>query len=380
MVTLREALAGHPFRLAGLGTFLAAGVLLVSARGGGTTVQETGTGSPNIRAMQLVTTSAGWVLTDARLVWTDGVQSNDITPSGLEASAIRSVVFQDAMRGWAVAQTAASEQATELAVLRTVDGGESWTSAGTISAFSTAEGMVSADFSDEHGWVLVQLESSSNFSVGELYGTRDGGASWTKLAAPIAGQIRFASPTLGLVAGGPAGSDLYVTRDGGNSWQPVSLTAPPPFASAQPVYGVPSFTDSAHGVLPVTFVGNPSGVGFYVTADGAVSWTIEASFVIPAALEQGARFPIDVAGRSTWVVATPNGRTVFSTQDRGRSWTQVAANGLGDGVAEIDFANALSGWSRIEYGRCAGFKTDCVLIIELHRTQDGGQTWSELRP
>src|SRR5260370_299530 len=60
-----------------------------------------------IRAMQLVEHYNGWILTDSGLLWTssDGDRWNDITPLGLDATAILAVHFADVSHGWVVAST-----------------------------------------------------------------------------------------------------------------------------------------------------------------------------------------------------------------------------------------------------------------------------------
>jgi hypothetical protein len=113
----------------------------------------------------------------------------------------------------------------------------------------------------EHDWILVGVESSSNFSVGELWRTVDGGTTWVKLAAPNGGAIHFVTLMLGFLAGGSLGEKLFITRDGGSSWQAQTVAPPQPLAQGTPVYAVPSFSNDKNGVLPVTFSGAPASGG-----------------------------------------------------------------------------------------------------------------------
>jgi photosystem II stability/assembly factor-like uncharacterized protein len=231
----------------------------------------------------------------------------------------------------------------------------------------------------KHGLLLASLESSSNFSAAELYRTDDGGRTWTKLDAPSDGTIRFATPQLGFIAGGPSHDALYGTHDGGDSWQQQSVTLPPGFADAYLVYGVPTFTDNRRGILPVTLIRGAPAVAFYSTADGGESWTLADIRTVPGALEQGVGVATKILDSDSWIVAAPNGQTVFSTASGGRSWRMIAPNGLAPGVVEVDFATLGDGWSLISSGPCTGSKGDCTITSEARWTMDGGQTWDLLR-
>jgi photosystem II stability/assembly factor-like uncharacterized protein len=335
-------------------------------------------GGSSVRSMQLVTPSEGWVLTDEALLWTSGSPgaSRSITPANQAPAAIGAVFFVDAPHGWVAAATGRAEQATELTIFRTENNGSTWTPA-KLTTSPGASDPASFSFVDlRHGWLLVDVESSSNFNLGELYRTSDGGATWSKVSAPSGGTIRFATQTLGFLAGGPAGDKLYVTRDGGSSWQPQTVPLPQGFADAVPVYGTPVFTGARVGVLPVTLSGIAmSAVVFYATADAGASWEVAAVRLVPGSLEQGAAVPSDVLGADSWVTVSPSGARVFLTEDRGRSWRVVAPNGLPAGVSQVDFATPARGWSLISAGECPESKDNCTLTREVRKTADGGQTW-----
>ncbi|HEU4758476.1 MAG TPA: hypothetical protein VFT91_00710 [Dehalococcoidia bacterium] len=363
-------------------------ILAASACAGGTAVenpasQQTGRA---VRSMQLLTPAEGWALTDQALKWTNdgGLKWTDISPPSVPASAIKGLFFLDAQRGWIVAPGTADVTATEqLVAFRTSDGGRSWAPSALGLPDTDSRGAPAyVNFADPgHGWVVVKSVSSSNFSIGDLFRTADGGITWTKLSIPIGDPVRFANASDGWTAGGPAGDKLYVTRDGGDSWQAQTVAPPPDFQSSYPVYHLPVFTTAQEGVLPVTFTGAASGVVFYITRDGGKSWTFETSAANSEPLHLGVPIPVDVVDASTWVAALSNGARVFATRDGGRSFREVAPNGMPAGVFDIDFTTGEIGWALVQTGECPpGLKTGCTTISQLLETTDAGQTWTTLNP
>jgi hypothetical protein len=330
------------------------------------------------RDLQLVTASEGWLLKDDGLFWVRDAtgSARQITPN-TDAARISTVFFRDASQGWAIASAGRVEDGVAYDVFRTTTGGSSWTRSALVAS-PAASAPSALDFVDaNHGWLLVGIESSSNFSLAELYRTQDGGATWQRLEAPSSGTVRFVTATLGFISGGPAGDKLFVTRDGGTSWQAVTVDLPQAFSQALPVYGTPSFKDARTGVLPVTLGGTgATAVAFYLTSDGGATWTFSALRIVPGTFEQGAAVASDVVGTDSWVVVAPSGVRVFTTTDRGKTWRVVAPNGLPPGVAKIDFATVSRGWGLISGGECpADQKDSCVFTREARRTADGGQTW-----
>jgi photosystem II stability/assembly factor-like uncharacterized protein len=175
-----------------------------------------------------------------------------------------------------------------------------------------------------------------------------------------------------------------VTRDGGISWQQQQVTPPPGFNANYPGYDLPVFTSAEDGVLPVAFSWEPGGPAFYTTHDGGASWTLAASVACRRPQCAGQIFPSAVIGESKWVVATSGsgGILVFRTDSGGESWKPVTPDGLpaGAGFFNLTLATAEVGWGVVGFGECRGFKTDCVHHVQLHRTTDGGRTWTRLYP
>jgi photosystem II stability/assembly factor-like uncharacterized protein len=236
------------------------------------------------------------------------------------------------------------------------------------------------DFVDaQHGFLLANVETSSNFSEASLYGTLDGGASWSRVADVGGKAMRFVTPRRGFLVAGPQSDQLLATDDGGHSWQREMIKMPKAYPGVQPTFSPPTFTDAQNGVLPVTFsTSNSPAVAFYSTADGGTSWTLSAEGVrlVPGAIEPGAVLPTTIVAPDSWVVAAPDGHRIYSTATHGASWRAVAPNGLPSGVIQIDFATPAIGWGLVASGSCPQGKDTCTVNNEALSTTDGGQTWA----
>jgi photosystem II stability/assembly factor-like uncharacterized protein len=356
-------------------------VLTAVAGCGGAVSQKLSPGGPvtGAIAFQLVTPTEGWILTDNDLLWTAdaGGTSRVITPSGVAASAIRGSFFRDAQTGWVVSSDSQSEAGSILKISKTTNGGSSWALPATLTASAGASGQAALSFVDsQQGWLLVQLESSSNFNFGELYHTTDGGSTWTQLPQPPSGgEIRFVSTTRGFIAGGPIHEHLYVTQDGGASWQDQS---PGPLPSnGSPAYTLPTFMGADIGVVVVTVsYGGSTTVDFYRTTNGAASWTLARTTQVAQDLEPGVIVPNAVLSADSWRLVYPDGQSVLATEDAGLNWSTSTPSGLSAGVQKVEFSSSSHGWSLIQSGTCAPDKITCTDVRDVRWTGTTGQTWA----
>lgn len=108
-------------------------------------------------------------------------------------------------------------------VLRTTDGGRSWSIADSPLKANQSSGIFSIAFRDKkHGVIVGGDYSKESEAVDNLAVTSDGGATW-KLVKGLSGYrsaVAYIPGTKWLVAVGPSGSD-YSTDDG-HKWIPVS--------------------------------------------------------------------------------------------------------------------------------------------------------------
>jgi photosystem II stability/assembly factor-like uncharacterized protein len=345
----------------------------LTAKAGAPTPLPTG---PDIREARLVSVVNGWALSDTALLATadSGQTWLAVTPEDVSATNIIGVFFMDVLHGWVVA----ADDTDRLALYGTIDGGHSWSAAALPGEFPDGVGAVSVAFIDpKDGWIEIALPSSSAESIGDLWGTQDGGQTWNHLTIPVGGPIEFLNLSDGWVAGGPLGGQLYRTVDGGQSWIKASVSLPAGYPDHQPWYTLPAFF-GAEGVLPVNVFkngGGPLAVAFYTTKDGGAAWTLGTAFTVA---DEGDFTPIGVSGPTDWVVASAR-EGLLVTQDSGHAVAALSPLGLtGGSLVDLDFASTSTGWAREQVSTCLSFKSDCSQKSLLSGTQDGGLTWVRL--
>lgn len=336
---------------------------------------------------QLITEGSGWALSSNGLLRTDdsGKTWEDITPPLTSTAAVADVFFLDGNRGWVLSTNEDTQEALGQWMLYTTkDGGRTWVPTlfpSTSDIYGAGSGITIDFVDDAHGWIIVKKPSSANFSLGVLYRTQDGGATWQTLEVPVAGSINFVDDTVGWLAGGPANEQLYRTEDGGAKWVSVAVQPPGAFSRGTAVYDIPTFFDEKTGVLPVTFTGNAemSGFAFYLTDDGGASWRLPGPVVpSPKSIALGVRMLSDAITPNGWVEVDPQQRNqLVLARDRGRIVREVAAAGLPGGVFHLDFASAAQGWAASTVERCPD-KKDCEVQSTLLSTDDQGVTWEPL--
>ena len=354
----------------------------------------------DVLAQHLIDASDGWALTPQHLALTTdgGATWKDITPPGtavtrpgIDASSVRGVFFLDPQLGWAaVSGPAAADGVTPVMILQTKDGGRTWrsnlvTSPGPDLADAySAYGPVWIDFVNaQHGWAVVKLITSANFSRGDLFRTADGGATWTKVSIPIGDPVFFHNENDGWTAGGPGGTQLFVTHDGGGTWEPQSFPSPSGDTSGQAFYGLPAFEGTTDGLLPVTFVGGSgSTAATYATHDGGRTWNPLWTSPVDTTHTDRPSPAIVITDTGRGLFAIPS-ISLFKTSDGGRTWV-AATRSLPPDAIEISFGSDSVAWARIFVASCTGSKPDpdfaCSQRNDLLQTTDGGLTWTRLRP
>lgn len=219
-------------------------------------------------------------------------------------------------------------------------------------------------------------------SGGKVLRTTDGGDSWSVDSVPGAANLDFRGikafdeNAAVVVSAGPAErgqARIFRTDDRARHWTLVwSDTTPGVFLD-----GV-AFWDANHGL---TF-SDPVGGRFVIltTDDGGRSWRQTPPDRIPPALENEAAFAasntqLAIQGTSNAWIATGGGAfaRVFRTTDRGRTWS-VASTGMpggpSSGLFGIAFADPRNG---LAVG--GDYRNERGVTSFAIRTRDGGATW-----
>jgi hypothetical protein len=249
-----------------------------------------------------------------------------------------------------------------VAVARTTDGGATWKT-GTVKdpAVSPAGySDITMSFGDDSdGAILARTATSQAFSVGTLFATTDGGASWSVHPAPEAGVLSVDSGGRTWVAG----TALNTTSDRGRTWTTSAV-------QVGDATGTATLSTPVQGTLPVTVSdGDSTTVELLTSGDGGQTWASPQRLAVHARTGPGVRLPVARSGNGLLVFDTVAGHAY-------RAGSDLRPSGLPDGVVHATFADSGdAGWALASYGTCASGKTGCVLHHDLVSTANGGTSW-----
>ncbi|GAA5030327.1 oxidoreductase [Terrabacter aeriphilus] len=223
---------------------------------------------------------------------------------------------------------------TDGTVLRTTDGGRSWRDVGPRGlGTETLQFRDIEAFDSRHAVILSIGEGEDS----RILVTRDGGASWTESfrntdPAAFYDCMAFSSPRQGLALSDPVDGKfrLVETSDGGRSWRLVDPAGMPAAQAGE-------FAFAASG----TCLSAGQGGRTYLVSGG----------VDPA--------------------------RVFTSTDRGRTWTVAdspVAGGASAGIFSVAFRDARRG---VVVG--GDFATPTGAVDNAAWTADGGRTWTKSR-
>ena len=344
--------------------------------------------TPQIQDVQLLPNGQGWALVGGRFLWSEdgGQKWQDRTPKALAGEELLGSYFLDAEHGWFVLR---DPDRSQISVLRTQDGGKSWQqqaldTASVDLAQMAAEG--SFDFIDAHtGWLAFKLQSSSNFSLGELYSTDDGGMTWKRLNLPIGEAVHFIDAKRGWTIGGVAGNELYRSTDGGQTWQAQNILDPAMDVPGQTFISPPVFENERDGVLVVTY-GQSSGTqaAIFTTHDSGSSWQLSKTLALDSKFGPGSTLPVSKINGGDIMLATNSQGQMLSFSSNSKAAERLETPSLPEGVVKLSFANADLGWAQVQNGSCDSPKDSqskvCRLDSYLMVTEDGGRTWRNVTP
>ncbi|HSO19934.1 MAG TPA: hypothetical protein VLT88_10770 [Desulfosarcina sp.] len=329
--------------------------------------------SPGITSLHMLSELGGWAISEnAILRTTDGGSTwYNVSPAGVTALGFGTAhTFLNASQAW-VQVADASDPAGSGLLYRTEDGGLSWT------VYPVPFGGGDMTFIDEsHGWMMAPLGAGAGSMAVSIFTTDDSGASWTRTytndpnllgagdSLPLGGIKNNLTPLdantawVGGVTYSPETFYLYKTTDSGQTWTPQTIPAAPGMQNTEVAVDIgPIFPTQRDGVLPIRFTGETLRTGFYATHDGGLTW--EFVTFLPGA---GAVDFVSPADGFFWT-----GEQFFVTSDGAQTWTSVNPSILfGEAFAGMDFVNTRTGWVWT-YDRTGQYS--------LFKTTDGGVTW-----
>jgi photosystem II stability/assembly factor-like uncharacterized protein len=417
--------------------------------------------SPEVGAVTLDYTAPG-EQTELRVFRTDsgGAQWKEISPSLSAGEQIVSTLFfLDGKHGWVVvlrqeqSSSESSEYANTFELLSTTDAGASWSSTPMeISELESQKGFIRArgqiSFVDSlHGWMNMNVFVVPNWksSWDKTLTTADGGKTWnagTDNPVVRAPEVRFVTPMEAWMVSDPApvpvrettiassnqyGNELYVTRDGAKSWQEASFdppkevylpdgsSYPPPtrtcgthqpstgqmtYPPPSPIYGLPTFTDSEHGFLPVTYSALSAAkyadgmncrsfhyhAVLFATGDGGRTWKLDRMYFSNPEVGLGCDSCTVLSSMEgpTWVLLNHSSTNLPSLTTLATGAKVDVSRGVGDhaSYAGYDskgiFWEVASGWPRLELAT-----PSTVWIMwnyGLLSTSNGGDTLTDITP
>jgi photosystem II stability/assembly factor-like uncharacterized protein len=229
---------------------------------------------------------------------------------------------------------------------------------------------------------VIDRTAWASGSRGTVLRTVDGGTTWTRLVVPEAGALDFrdieavdANVASVLSIGAGDRSRIFKTTDGGVMWSEQFRNP-----DSRAFFDDIAFWNRDAGLA----MGDPVDGHFTVirTNDGGRTWTPVAPAAMPPALEGEGAFAaggncLTVQGpRNAWFASGGGARArVFRSTDQGATWqvagTPVSAGASSAGIFSIAFSDARHG---IVVG--GDYRKEQEPGDNVAWTEDGGRTWT----
>jgi len=325
----------------------------------------------NLFFIKMFDDMSGWAISPTAVIRCDKGIWADVSPKDLSGISFGMANFANPNTGWV---STSKTGATNINILRTVDGGKTWL---TTDIAPTEPGAVptvkTINFVDAtHGWLAVSYGVGAGSEMVEVYQTINGGETWTLVASPrlrIANSIpggglktglSFIDAQRGWLTGLWYGDTvwLYMSDDSGQTWKPQTIKVPAGYITQAGAVETrpPIFFGNNTGMLPLVARSQGQAVIFYMTEDKGQTW--KATKAVKSTSNEP---PIWSFVNSKTGFASDHIQ-IFKTIDSGSSWKTIKPNLDFKAVTQIDFVTDQIGWG-IGKG---------VFI----KTADGGISWS----
>ncbi|MBP7212608.1 MAG: DUF1906 domain-containing protein [Anaerolineaceae bacterium] len=168
-----------------------------------------------------------WLKSEEELYYTQntGEDWTEISPKTALVEPYLLASFPRSNLGFALYLTQ-TETIKALEIYKTQSKGQNWeeiesnllSSIGAL--YPDPIGSIQMQWLDENsGFIVVKQATSSNFSMGTLFITKDGGKNWEVQEVPVAEEFVFLDSKLGFMKNPENTQSFYRTLDGGLSWE-----------------------------------------------------------------------------------------------------------------------------------------------------------------
>ena len=304
---------------------------------------------------------------------------------------LESVQMVSAKAGWALVATSnpTAGRGAPLLPARTADGGRSWiTVAPRAIAGLVGEPIVLQAATPSHAWLAVYLSVGRGRHTTEVFGTQNGGASWSRSAAagqaePIA--VDFLDPAHGWLLenlGAAMNQNwvaVYRTTDAGLRWSLTAQTLPGPQGGISGS-GLPTACDKSGMIFSSPRTGwitggCNAGHEVLVTHDAGYHWTAQPLPITAAACSPAGCVinPPQLIGQTGFLTIGhyPATGELLLSRDGGSSW-QVRPLPAGAGpYPQIRFFSA-------DRGIAVSGGTQGLIGSVFYVTADTGRSWARV--
>ena len=304
---------------------IASAAVQITAQVPGWTKQRAGT-MAWLHSVFFLDHNRGWVVGSkgTLLVTLDGGKTW-LAKSAGTTDVLRDIHFTDDQNGWLVCEKNLYElkekDEPRTYLMQTMNGGEDWNRI-DIRGIDVNVRLLRAVFTrSDRGWVFGE--------AGLIYGTRDGGTSWTRLTSPTRHLLlggMFIDDDRGWLVG--AGSTIIQTADGGDTWHVSRL---PQVLEKAVRFSATSFVDNRLGWA----VGSAGSI--YRTTNGGRNWQMQNSGVTADLYD--VKFLNSTEG---WAVGADG--TIIYTNDGGTRWSTQRSDTVHP-LERIFFTDRTHGWA-----------------------------------
>ena len=359
---------------------------IVTVRASSLSVQAQELYTVNVSRFGLLTASSGWVLLNGHLLWTSdaGQTWEEIGPSIPSDASVQDLEFKDEDTGWLLWTLASPDGSSGFHLAHTIDHGLTWTirplplfEPGEIA--SDAEKAEMGWFDHQTGWISVKQHTGSNFNVGVLFTTSDGGVTWRRSNLPVADEIYFRDPQTGWAVGGSARDQFFETSDGGLSWKEIE---PARLSGGHSALIYPPVSSGAESLLVMTQQAEENRLNLYALANSSDEWLPLEQVTLNA--ETG-DIRLSILDARNFVAVIPGTKSIVHLAD-GELHVLENQDGLSSSIVALDMASLEVGWAKSVDASCVTTSlpdpgtgsVSCSSATRLLQTTDGGLSWQSL--